>query len=318
MGVHARPVVAEQWFGHERSGAAVRPRHVLDDVLEQHQLVAGVLQGVEPVVDLRLAGCADLMVGPLHLDAHRGEREDHRIAQVSEVVGGRDREVATLVAGLVSPVAAVLTAAGVPRGFDGVDEVVASVLLGLKTDVVEDVELRLRTEVGRVRDAGAGQVGLRLGGHVSRVTTVGLVGERVDDGEVHRERLLTPERVDEGGLRVGDELHVRLVDRLEAADRRPVEHQPLGEHVGVERLGGGGEVLHHTRQVAEAHVHELHALVADVAQDLVSVAEHASSSPAALAGRPEVVVRVERLWWVRRGRCAPGLSYDMLAGHVER
>jgi hypothetical protein len=30
------------------------------------------------------------------------------------------------------------------------------------------------------------------------------------------------------------------------------------------------------------------------------------------------VVRVERLWWVRRGRCAPGLSYDMLAGHVER
>ena len=64
--------------------------------------------------------------------------------------------------------------------------------------------------------------------------------------------------------RVGDEHHVRLVDGLEAADRRTVERLAVGEEVLVERLGRDVEVLHDTGQVAEADVDELDALVLDV------------------------------------------------------
>ena len=39
VAVHARTVVAEEWLGHERRGATVLPRDVLDDVLEEHDLV---------------------------------------------------------------------------------------------------------------------------------------------------------------------------------------------------------------------------------------------------------------------------------------
>src|SRR3712207_8270431 len=43
-------------------------------------------------------------------------------------------------------------------------------------------------------------------------------------------------------------------DRLEAADRGPVEHLALGEEVGVEGLGRHVEVLHRPGQVAETDV----------------------------------------------------------------
>ena len=77
----------------------------------------------------------------------------------------------------------------------------------------------------------AGQVGLGLLGDVARVAGVGLAGERVVDEEVQRQRLLAAERVDERRRRVGQQQHVRLVDLLEAADRRAVERETVGEDV---------------------------------------------------------------------------------------
>ena len=121
------------------------------------------------------------------------------------------------------------------------------------------------------------EVGLGLGGDVARVAAVRLVGERVEDREVQRERLRRAERVDVCRRRVGDQLHVRLVDRLEAADRRAVEHQAVDEEVLVEGARRHVEVLHDARQVAEPDVDELDVLVLDVAQDLVGVLEHPTS-----------------------------------------
>ena len=65
VAVHAGAVVTEERLGHERRASCRRARRVLDDVLEQLQLVAGVQQGGEPVVDLGLAGGADLVVRAL-------------------------------------------------------------------------------------------------------------------------------------------------------------------------------------------------------------------------------------------------------------
>src|SRR5665648_834057 len=85
---------------------------------------------------------------------------------------------------------------------------------------------------------------------------------------------LDPFRVEVGGADVRHEFHVRLVDRLEPADRRAVEHLALGEERRVSRLGGHIEVLHHTRQVAEPDVDELDALLLDEGHDLIGRTEH--------------------------------------------
>ncbi len=255
----------------------MRPGHVLDDVLEEHQLVGRVLKGVELVVDLALAGRADLVVRALHLQPDLKQLGDHVVADVGEVVDRRYGEVAALVAGLVAAVAALLDASGVPRALDGVDVVVRLVLVRVEAHVVEHVELGLGAEVDGVGEAGRLEVRLGVRRDVARIASIRLVGERVADREVHDQGLRRAERVDERRGRVRDELHVGLVDRLEAADRGSVEHQPVVEDGLVEGLHRDVEVLHDAGQVDEADIHELDVGVLDVLQDLVGTVEHDTS-----------------------------------------
>jgi hypothetical protein len=155
----------------------------------------------------------------------------HVVAQVGEVVDRRDREVAALVLDLVAAVAALLDPSGVPRAGDGVDRVVAGLLLGLEPHIVEDVELRLRCEERLVSEAGPGEVGLGLARNVPRIAGVRLAGQRVVDEARHVECLGRSDRVDGSRGRVGDQRHVRLMDGLEATDRRAVEHESGVEQV---------------------------------------------------------------------------------------
>ena len=235
-----------------------------------------------------------LQAGLLQLD-------HHLVAELAEVVGRGDREVAALVLHLVAAVVVLERVTGVPGAGRGVDLVVAGVLLGLEAHVVEDVELGLGGEVRRVADAGGGEVGHRLAGDVARVAGVGLAGERVVDEEVHDQRLRGAERVDVGRGRVREQRHVGLVDRLEATDRGAVEVQAVVEDRLVERRDRDREVLHDAGQVAEADVDHLDALVLDVLEQLVAVLEHSSSLAAiqVLGGRQKSCERS------RRGDAAP-------------
>ena len=165
-------------------------------------------QGVELVVDLGLTSGTHLVVSTLDLDADISQRPRHLVTQICVVVNRRHREVATLVTSLVALVAALFFATGVPLTLDRVNVVVTSVGLGLEAHVVEDIELGFRTEEGRVSDSTGFEVSLSLGGHLAGVTAVGLVGERITDGEVHHQRLLGTERVDVGGGRVWNQLHI--------------------------------------------------------------------------------------------------------------
>ena len=237
VGVHARAVVAEERLRHEGHGLACVPRGVLDQVLEQHQVVGGVQQRVELVVDLGLARGADLVVAALDLEARRDQVGDHVVAQVGVVVDRRHREVAALVVDLVAEVAAVLLAAGVPPALDGVDVVVALVRIGAEAHRVEDVELGLGAEVAGVGDAGRREVLLRLARDVARVAAVGLARDRVVHEEVDVERLVLAERVQPRGGGVGEQRHVGLVDGLEAADGRAVERDAVLQDVGCVEAG---------------------------------------------------------------------------------
>src|SRR5580698_1303656 len=125
----------------------------------------------------------------------------------------------------------------------------ALVRAGLIPRRVEDVELGLRPEVHGVGDPGATQVVLGLAGDVARVPGIGLAGQRVVDEEGQVQRLVCPEWVEYRGGRIRQQEHVRLVDLLEAAYRRAIEHPALGEDVRIERLGRHGEVLYGAGQV---------------------------------------------------------------------
>src|SRR5829696_7609015 len=82
----------------------------------------------------------------------------------------------------------------------------------------------------------------------------------------------------------------------------------VGEEVLVDGRSRHREVLHDAREIAEADVDELHALVPDVAQDLVCSGEHPSSGLAVVAGdamaprlpaRVPIVSTALRERWIR-------------------
>ena len=64
-------------------------------------------------------------------------------------------------------------------------------------------------------------------------------------------------------LGIRQQHHVGFVDRLEAANRRAVEGQPVLEHALVERRRRDREVLDDTGQIAEPDVDVLDVLVLD-------------------------------------------------------
>ena len=227
-------------------------------------LSAIVAQRVEAHVDLGLARGADLVVLHLDRDADLLERQQHLGAEVLVLVHRRDREVPLLVADLVPEVRGAVElglAPGVPHALDRVEEVVARVLVLVEARRVEDVELGFGPEVRGVGDAGAREVVLGLLRDVARVAAVGLAGDRVLHEAVDVQRLVLRERVDHRGVGIGDQEHVRLLDLLEAADRRAVEAEAVLEDVLGQLVGRDREVLHEPGQVAEADVDDVDALV---------------------------------------------------------
>ena len=211
-------------------------------------------------VDLGLAGGGHLVVLDLDLDAEALHGEDHLGPQVLEVVGRRDREVPLLGTDLVAEVRS-FVGAGVPVPLDRVHLVEGVALVLGVPHVVEDEELGLGPEVTGVGQPGGAEVRLGLRGHVAGVTRIRLEGHRVADEAVDVQGPVLPERVDDCGVGVGHEQHVRLLDLLEPPDRGSVEPEALLEDVLGQLVGGDREMLHEAGEVDEPDVDDLDALV---------------------------------------------------------
>src|SRR3954452_19838635 len=230
--VHARAVLAEQRLGHERRMPAVLHRVLLDRDAVRHAVVGHLQRLGVAHVDLVLAR-PDLVVRVLDVDAQLLEREHGLAAHVRAGVERREVEVAALVEGLRA--AAVLEVE----------------VLELGTDV-EGVEAHLVHALERATE------------HVARVALVRRALRREDVAEHPPDALaLGAPRQDREGRRVRHRDHVRLLDRVEARDRRAVEaHAPL-ERV-VELGDVDRERLQLTQDVGEPEADEAHvALVAD-------------------------------------------------------
>ena len=106
VNVHSRAIVAEERLWHESCGLAPAVCNVLHDVLELQDVVCRAYQGVEAVVDLTLAGGANLVVASLNLQASFLELENNVVAHVGMLVNRGDRKISALVWGLVCKVSA--------------------------------------------------------------------------------------------------------------------------------------------------------------------------------------------------------------------
>ena len=96
--MHPGAVVHEEWLWHERSDEPVLGADVLNDVLVHHHLVSHLHQSSVTHVDFGLTRGADLVVMNLDIDSGLDQLEDDLRAEVLQLVGRRDREIAFLVA----------------------------------------------------------------------------------------------------------------------------------------------------------------------------------------------------------------------------
>ena len=255
VGVHSRPVVAEDRLGHEGRGLAVSLGDVLHDVFVPLERIGHLHQRQEAQVDFGLSRGRHFVVMLLDPDADFLHGLDHFGPHVLEGIQRGHREVALFVAGFVAEVGALLPT-GVPDPFDRIDVVVAFESVLVEADLVEDEELGLWAEVGHVAEAAGLDVSLGFLGDAARVARIGFAGNRIDDVAEQAERRLVAERVHDRGAGVGNHQHVRRVDRLPAADRGAVKARAVLEERLVVFAHGDREMLPRADQVHELQVHQ--------------------------------------------------------------
>jgi hypothetical protein len=199
----------------------------------------------------------------LHPDADRLQRQHHVRADVLELVHRRHREVALLVPRLVAQVRPVRRAfaARVPGAGVGVDEVEAVVVALVEPDRIEEEELELGPDEDRVAGARLLDVGLGLLRHVARITAIGLARDRVLDVADEDEGRHRGEGIHLRRRGVGNEQHVRLVDRLEASNGRAVEPEAVMEDALAQLGNRDRKVLPEAGEIDEAQIDDLDALL---------------------------------------------------------
>ena len=110
VAVHAACVIGEERLGHECGCLAVPSRDVLAHVFVDHDVVCHTRERSETHVDLVLSRGRHLMVMHFDLDAGLHQRQYDLRADVLQRVVRRNREVALLVARLVTQIASAVGA----------------------------------------------------------------------------------------------------------------------------------------------------------------------------------------------------------------
>src|SRR5690348_2521749 len=113
----------------------------------------------------------------------------------------------------------------------------------VKLGGIKHEELGFRTEETRVREPGEFQVTLGALCNRARIEGVTFFGDRIDGVTDETKRRLFGEGGHPEASSVGDEQHVRLVDRRPAADGRSIETKAIFELFFAEFADGKCKVL---------------------------------------------------------------------------
>ncbi len=229
----------------------------------------------------------------LDLDAHLGHGAEHFGAHVLSGVLWRHREISLLGADAVTQIAALIFGIHVRGQLDRVDPEAGVVGIGLELHVVEHEEFGFGPEIDVVADARRFHVGDGLLGHPARVAVIGLAGGRLEHVAHDRERGFREERIDARGRRVGHQVHIGLVDRLPAGDRRAVEHHAFSESVFFEHRDVEGDMLPLAARVGETAVDVLNVFVLHQFEDILS-GRHLNLPPVILVPRARGTLRLNK------------------------
>ena len=235
--VHAGAVLAEQRLRHEGRVVAVPRGDLLHDQAVRDRVVGHRERVRVAHVDLVL-GRADLVVVVLDRDPDRLERVDRVVAYLGGRVLRGHREVAALVERLRALV--VLEHEVLELGAD---------VEGVEAHALHPVE-RFAEDVARVA-------------LVRRAVGRDDVADHPRDVRADRVPVLVERsRHELEARRVGDRHHVRLLDRVEARDRRAVEAHPVVQRL-LHLRGRDRERLEVPLEVGEPEEDVLDALVLD-------------------------------------------------------
>ncbi len=193
-------------------------RHVVDHILVDLHVVGSRGERLEFRAELVLRS-RHFVVVLFDMNAHLLHDRQHFAAEVLAAVDRVGGEVAALRARTVAEIACFIGSVGVRREFDGVEFEAGLVGIRGELHIVEDEEFRFRAEHDRVANTGRLEIGLCELRGAARVAGIGFARGRLQNVAEDGERRLCVERVDRRRRGVGQQNHVRLVDRLPAGNR---------------------------------------------------------------------------------------------------
>src|SRR5262249_45711627 len=203
------------------------------------------------------------MVMDFDFDPNAFKRQHHRGAYILGMVIGRNGKISLLVARAMAQVRIIRRSlsAGIPKGRLRIKVVEPIVVALIETDIIEDEELKLRTDIDGVGDADLFDVLFGLLRHITRIAGVIAASYRIFNiADQHQRRMLSKWiYLRRSGIR--EQQHVRLIDRLESADRGSIEANAFSEKVLGQFAGRNREMLPRPRQVNEPQIYDLDPLL---------------------------------------------------------
>ena len=260
MDVHTAACLAVNGLGHEGSGLAVLEGGVVDDILDLHGGVGHVDHLTQLGLNLELTRSSHLGVVVIDLNAHIFHEHTHLAAALVGDIEGLGNVVILL---LGNHYTEALDGA-VPVGLASVHSDTDLSAADLPAHLVEEVEFELGEDLHGIGHTAVLHVLHSCADDVAGVLRQGAVLGSVNDHGVtrHGQGGDGAEGVDHGGVGVGDEDHVALLNHSIAVvggiKADAALHGVLGEV-----LGGNGDVTVLTVDVYHFEVHHLNALLLD-------------------------------------------------------
>ena len=260
--VHAGAVVARDGFRHEGCRLAVRRGHIVDHIFVLLQLVRLFGQAVKDQTQLVLTG-RNLVVVLVHFHTQTLHCAQHLGAQVLAFVRRVHREVAAFDTRTVAHIAHFVFGIRVPGGVCCIDLIGHFVDRVAEAHIIKQEELRFRTHIGHIADAGGFQIGFRLLCRAAWVALIGFAGVWFHNRAVQADSLFRIERIDISAVCVGHQFHVGGFDGFPTRDGGAVKHEALIQKVFVHLIAHHRDVLQFPARVGETDIDILDILVLD-------------------------------------------------------
>src|SRR5260370_37853492 len=189
----------------------------------------------------------DLNAGPLQLVRNFG-------AKILERIERRKRNVAFLVANMVSEIRIAVLTIRVPDRLRIVYRKTSRVSLVLKTHVVEDKAFGFRSKIDCIGDARGLQIAFSPMPYAAWIEPIAFPGDRIDDVGNQAQSLYLHERVDPVTVRIRHQEHVGFVDRCPPAQTRTVETETFVERLFRELFDRKRQVMPGSDQICETNI----------------------------------------------------------------